>query len=186
MPAPRKTDFDAIIVGSGMVGTCLAALMAREDAMSDWRIALLDRVVPRRPDDANLDVRVSALSRASERILDAANAWDAIVPHASPYEEMVVWDAASTPGEADTLRFSAGETAEPNLGHIVENLRVHWSLHESPLLRGVTEIRSGLTALDISDDAARVTLEDGRRLSAQLVVGADGTQSVARQLAGIG
>jgi 2-polyprenylphenol 6-hydroxylase len=186
MASPRKTDFDVIIVGSGMVGTCLAALLAREESLGGWRIALVDPAAPRRPDAAQLDLRVSALSRASERILDAAQAWDAIVPHASAYDEMVVWDAASAANRADALKFSAGETAEPNLGHIVENLRIQWSLHESPLLRHVTEVRSGLAQLELDDDAARVTLDDGRRLSAQLIIGADGGQSVARRLAGIG
>ena len=186
MSGPRKTDFDVVIVGGGMVGTCLAALLAREEALAGWRIALVDPVGARRPDDANLDLRVSALSRASERILGAARAWDAIAPHASPYSEMVVWDAASTPDRPDAVRFSAAETAEPNLGHIVENLRVQWALHESPLLRGVTAVRSGLAGLELDDAAARLTLQDGRRLSCQLVIGADGSQSVARQLAGIG
>jgi 2-octaprenylphenol hydroxylase len=186
MPAPRRTDFDVVIVGGGMVGSCLAALLAREDALSHWRVALVDPAVTRKPNDAEIDLRVSALSRASERILTAAGAWPALEPHASAYSDMVVWDAASTPSRPDALRFSAAETAEPNLGHIVENLRVQWSLHQSPLLRGVTEVRSGLAGLDFDDDAARVTLEDGRRLSCQLVIGADGSQSVARQLAGIG
>lgn len=186
MPAPRKTDFDVIIVGGGMVGTCLAALLARDEAFSGWRIALVDPVDARPPDAASLDMRVSALSRASERILDAAGAWDAIAPHASPYSEMVVWDAASAPDRADAVRFTAAETAEPNLGHIVENLRVQWALHESPLLRDVTSVRSGLAGLEIDADAARLTLQDGRRLSCQLVIGADGGQSVARELAGIG
>jgi len=182
----RKFDFDVVIVGSGMVGTCLAALMAREEALSGWKIALVDPVAPRKPDEREMDLRVSALSRASERILTAARAWDAIAPYASPYSEMVVWDAASTPERPDALRFSAAETAEPDLGHIVENLRVQWALHESPLLRGVTEVRSGLAGLEFDEGAARVTLQDGRRLTCQLVIGADGSQSVARQLAGIG
>jgi 2-octaprenylphenol hydroxylase len=146
----------------------------------------VDPATPRRPHDQQLDLRVSALSRASERILAAAQAWGAIEPYASPYERMVVWDAASTHDRPDALRFSAAETAEPNLGHIVENLRIQWALHESPGLRGVTQIRSGLSELECDDDSARVVLEDGRRLSCQLVVGADGGQSVARKLAGIG
>ncbi len=99
---------------------------------------------------------------------------------------MVVWDAASTATSADALHFSAAETAEPNLGHIVENGRVQWALHESPLLRGVTIVRSGLAELDFDATNARLQLEDGRRLSCQLVVGADGSQSLARVLAGIG
>ena len=172
--------------GRACLESCLAALLAREDALSGWKIALVDPVPPRKPDDHAIDLRVSALSRASERILTAARAWDAIAPHASPYSDMVVWDAASTPERPDALKFSAAETAEPNLGHIVENLRVQWALHESPLLRGVTEVRSALVGLEFDAASARVTLEDGRRLTCQIVIGADGSQSVARQLAGIG
>jgi 2-octaprenylphenol hydroxylase len=187
MASPRrKFDFDVVIIGGGMVGSCLAALLARDETLAGWRIALVDPAPPRKPDDGTLDLRVSALSRASERILDAARAWDAIAPHAAPYTEMVVWDAASTPDRPDALKFSAAETAEPNLGHIVENRRVQWALHESPLLRGVTAVTSALAGLEIDADSARVTLADGRRLSCQLVIGADGGQSVARQLAGIG
>ncbi|HET9694046.1 MAG TPA: FAD-dependent monooxygenase [Steroidobacteraceae bacterium] len=186
MATARRTDFDVVIVGGGMVGSCLAALIAREDALSHWRIALVDPATPRRPSDRELDLRVSALSRASERILAAARAWEGIEPYASAYGRMVVWDAASTHERPDALRFSAAETAEPDLGHIVENLRIQWALHESPYLRAVTEVRSGLQQLEFEEDCARVTLEDGRRLSCQLVVGADGGQSVARKLAGIG
>jgi 2-octaprenylphenol hydroxylase len=186
MATPRKTDFDVVIVGGGMVGTCLAALIAREESLAHWRVAIVDPAVPRRPQDDALDLRVSALSRASERILDAAGAWSAIAPHASSYSRMVVWDAASAPDKPDALRFTAAETAEPNLGHIVENLRVQWALHQSPSLRGVTEVRSGLTGLELDADVAQLTLDDGRRLSCQLVIGADGGQSVARKLAGIG
>ena len=42
-----------------------------------------------------------------------------------------------------------------------------------------------MTALDLASDAARVTLGDGRVLTAQLVVAADGKQSALRRMAGI-
>ena len=48
----RKFDFDIVIVGSGMVGTCLAALLAGDDALSSLKIALVDPAAPassRRP-----------------------------------------------------------------------------------------------------------------------------------------
>jgi 2-octaprenylphenol hydroxylase len=99
---------------------------------------------------------------------------------------MVVWDAASRSDAWDALHFTAAETGEADLGHIVENVRVQWALQESRHLRAVTHLRAGLEGLAFDDDAARVTLSDGRRLDCGLVVGADGGQSRTRELCGIG
>jgi 2-polyprenylphenol 6-hydroxylase len=186
MTLGRRLDFDAVVVGGGMVGLCVAALLARDERLAGWRIALVEPTAPRPPADDSVDLRVSALSRASQRILGAAGAWDAIAPHACPYERMVVWDAASTHDARDALRFDAAETGEPDLGHIAENLRVQWVLAEAPSLRGVTQLRAGLEALTFEHDSARVVLGDGRSVSAGLVIGADGGQSRTRELCGIG
>jgi len=108
--AARRHDFDVIIVGGGMVGACLAALLAQDERLAAWRVAVVDPSAPRAPQDGVVDLRVSALSRASERILRQAGAWAAIEPHACPYSDMVVWDAAGRLDGRDTLRFSAAET----------------------------------------------------------------------------
>jgi 2-octaprenylphenol hydroxylase len=184
--APRKLDFDVVIVGGGMVGACVAALFAQDERLSGWRIAVVEPSAPRAPQEGLVDLRVSALSRASERILRHAGAWTGIEPHACPYSGMVVWDAASRADRPDALRFSAAETGEPNLGYIAENLRVQWALHASPHVRDVPQLRAGLEGLEFDDESARVTLSDGRRYSCALVVGADGGQSRTRDLCGIG
>ncbi len=181
-----RHDFDAIIIGGGMVGLCLAALIARDERLSGWRVALVEPSDPRPPQDDEVDLRVSALSRASQRILAAAGAWDAIGPRACPYSDMVVWDAASSVDRPDAVHFSAAETGEPNLGHIAENLRVQWALHESPLTRGITRLRTGLASVEYSPEAQKVSLADGRTLSCGLVIGADGGASPTREQAGIG
>jgi 2-octaprenylphenol hydroxylase len=184
--ATRRLDFDVIVIGGGMVGACFAALLARQEHLAGWRIAVVEPTAPRAPDERHLDLRVSALSRASERILRHAGAWPALEAHVGPYSDMVVWDAAGRCDGRDTLRFSAAEAGEPNLGYIAENLRVQWALHQSPQVRDVTQLRAGLEALEFDEDAARVTLSDGRRYSCALVVGADGGNSRARELCGIG
>ena len=186
MATSRRHDFDVIVIGGGMVGLCCAALAAREERLESWRIAVVEPTAATPPREDRVDLRVSALSRASERILWAAGAWPALAEHACPYSEMVVWDAASRPDAWDALHFSAAETGEADLGHIVENVRVQWALLESRHLRTVTQIRAGLDALSFDDEAARVTLSDGRRLACGLVVGADGGQSRTRELCGIG
>ena len=180
-----RPDFDVVVVGGGMVGPCFAALAARDTQLGALRVALVEPAVPAPPRPDTVDLRVSALSRASQRILDAVQAWDPVEPQACAYSAMVVWDAASRSDAPDALRFSAAETGEPDLGHIVENLRVQWALSESPQLRRLTRLHTALAGLEFGEDGARLTLTDGRRLRAALVVGADGGASPTRELAGI-
>ena len=183
-----KPDFDLIIIGGGMVGACLAALAAGAREFADLRIAVLESHPPALPPaDKDIDLRVSAVSRASERILESIGAWSKISPqHLSAYTEMVVWDAASRPRAPGSIHFSASESGEPDLGHIVENRRLQWAIYESPALRNrVTMLRAELAGLDLNADAATIVLADGRKLTAALIVGADGAASSSRKLAGI-
>jgi len=181
----RRHDFDVIIAGGGMVGACVAALLGAEPRLADWKVAVVEPAKPSPPRDGVVDLRVSALSRASERILRHAGAWSAIEGQACPYSDMVVWDAAARRDGRDTLRFSAAETGEPNLGYIAENQRVQWALYESPWLRPATQLRAGLEGVEFDGDAARVTLSDERRYSCGLLIGADGGRSRTRELCGI-
>lgn len=183
-----RTDFDLLIIGGGLVGACLAALAASDRELSRLKIALLEAQPPTQPpDDGDIDLRVSAISRASERIFAACGAWSTLLPqHLSAYSEMVVWDATGRPCGAGSLRFSAAESGEPDLGHIVENRRLLWSLYNAPAFRSrVTVVRAELTALTLAGDHSVVTLADGRSISARLAVGADGAASMSRRLAGI-
>lgn len=183
-----RLDFDILIVGGGLVGSCLAALLAADRAFDDLTIAMLEANPPQMPPPRDqVDLRVSAISRASQRILQQAGAWQRMDPAAlSPYREMVVWDSSGRADGPGSVRFSSAETAEPDLGHIVENKRLAWSLAETPALtERVTLLASSLEAFAADSDASRVTLGDGRNFSAALVIGADGASSTSRRLAGI-
>ena len=78
-------------------------------------------------------------------------------------------------------------TPEPPFGYIVENRITRIALlARAKDCANLTHLAPRLvTALDLSSDAARVTLDDGRVLTAQLVVAADGKQSALRRMAGI-
>src|SRR5690606_35387301 len=71
-------------------------------------------------------------------------------------------------------------------GHIIENRRVRWASYDSPAFRhGVTLVRGELAGLEFGEEACSVRLEEGRVISAALVVGSDGAASRSRHLAGL-
>lgn len=185
-----KTGFHILVIGGGMVGACVAALLAANRHFADLRIAVLEANPPTFPPPEavdDIDLRVSAISRASERILSEIGAWP-LIPrqHVCAYDEMSVWDAEGKPRGAGSIHFSASESGEPNLGYIVENRRVLWSIYDSAAFRNrVTLLRGELTGLEFEDDHAAAILSDGRRIEAALIVGSDGSGSASRKFAGI-
>ncbi len=175
------TDFEIVIVGGGMVGATLGCALAREGR----NIAVVEAREPAPFDPADdYDLRVSALSRASQRIFESLGVWDGVVSRrASPYEHMHVWDAT---GDGE-IHFDCAELDEPNLGHIVENRVIQDALLE--VLKAHDNVTwlcpASISALEVQAQQAVLTLDDGRRVSARLVVGADGARSRLRELAGI-
>lgn len=185
-----KTGFHILVIGGGMVGACVAALAASNRHFDDLRIAVLEANPPTQPppaDASDIDLRVSAFSRASERVLREIGAWQLLSPrHVGAYDDMIVWDAEGKPRGSGSIHFSGGESGEPNLGYIVENRRVLWSIYDCPAFRNrVTLLRGELTGLEFENDHAAAILSDGRRIEAALIVGSDGSGSLSRKLAGI-
>lgn len=181
-------DYDVVVVGGGMVGAALACLLGH--ATGRLRIAVLEpRIPPSLDTGAEVGLRVSALSLASTRVLQAAGVWAEICTRrVSPYRAMHVWDAASHADGPEAIHFDAADLGEAALGHIVENDLVQWSLWQRLCTLPGVELLcpASLAGLEFGDRRVVATLEDGRRLGAALVVGADGGMSRSRALAGIG
>jgi 2-octaprenylphenol hydroxylase len=132
-------------------------------------------------------LRVSALSAGSAATFRKLQVWDRIVAgRACPFREMIVWDAARPPAGPDTLRFDAAEFAVPELGHIVENIVVQEALLVLLDRLGV-EIRfeAALADLHALEGRCIIELENGGSLEADLLVGADGSNSIVRRCARI-
>ncbi len=180
-------DFDVIVIGAGMVGSSLACLLAQEPG--DLSLAVID-ARESTPFDEGTDYRprVSAISRASTRVLEACGVWPQIAAsRASPYRSMYVWDGAYPADQAGAIRFESAEIGEPELGHIVENELIEHCLRERlKVTPGVQVFCPGeASGLVFSERGALVDLTDGATLRARLVVGADGSASPSRTMAGI-
>lgn len=172
---------DLLIVGAGMVGSALALALQG----SGLNVVVVDGgPLSVKPFDAQamFEPRVSALSAASQRILQRLGAWDGIASRrTSPYSEMQVWDGSGT----GQIHFSAASVHADVLGHIVENRVV-----QDALLERLHDCDIGLLAnarleqMRRSGDDWLLTLADGRLLRAPLVIAADGANSAVRRLTG--
>ncbi len=187
MSARQTLDFDVIIVGAGVIGAAMAALLLRRKLSEPGRVALVaDRFAAVAPPGADWDLRVFALSRASERLLRACGAWQSLpTQRVHPYERMCVWDANGEPDGKGSLRFDCAEIGEPNLGFIVDGHALQWQCLHAARTAGAVLLEGGLAA--VAEGLARITvsLTDGRELSSQLLIGADGPKSRTRALLGI-
>jgi len=173
--------FEVIIVGGGIVGATAACALAHAGV----NVALLDMFNPLRQwDDDSVDIRVSALTRASQNILEALGVWEGILQRGvCGYKDMRVWD-----GKADgELHFDSADTAFNELGHIVENrvtVAALWDKLET--LEAATCISDAkVLQMQLQDNGRLLELEDGRHFEADLIIAADGRDSSLRSMVGI-
>ncbi len=177
--------FDVLIAGGGLVGAALAVFLGRLPAARDLAIA----VVEARPFSADLkgelfDPRVVALAEASRLKLEEAGIWsDDLAARACPYLRMEVRDSAGT----GAVHFDCADIHRPDLGHIVENAALLEPLHRAiEAMANVRFIYGSISDVErpLEGGEPTLVLADGARLSAPLVVAADGGNSRVRERCG--
>jgi len=176
-----------VIVGAGLVGATLAALLVNNDASNNLRITLIDHgeaPILNHNEPYEYDPRVVALTLSSQKILQDLGVWHTIEGlGVCDYRDMVVWDNDGT----GTIDFHAKDIGQNHLGSIVENRIVLHSVlallenhNNISVLRG-----QSVEALEQDENMVSLTLEDGQVIDASLLVAADGGLSKIRTLAGL-
>ncbi len=168
-----------LIVGAGPAGLSLA----RSLAGSPHQVVLIEpqprEVLAAPPPDG----REIALTLRSERILQRLHAWQ----HIPEAERFPLTEARVRNGKSPfALSIGAGQTGA--LGHLVSNHLIRAALFKAVDGQPNVDLRCGRRVVQARSSAAgaEVTLDDGTRLAADLLVAADTRFSQTREQLGIG
>ncbi len=167
--------FDTIIIGGGIVGATAACALGEAGV----RVAVIEAREPLALDEQQPDPRVFAITRASERIFRSLGVWGAIHRQgAFAFSDMEVWDA----GGQGVTHFDCAELGESCLGHIIEPRFIQAALWQR--LQSLATVSLFCPArfqdIDMLDDRVEVGLDHSQRLSAELLIAADGSHSPVR------
>ncbi len=174
------THTDIAIVGAGMVGGALACALANNGIKS----VIIDRLEPSSMVAPKFDGRASAIALSSQRLLKMIGVWRHLDEHAGPIKEIRVSDGESL----FFLHFDHGEVGSEPLGFMLENrfLRAAIAKEMRRHKKNLSVIAPAtIERITTGVDSIALTLCDGREITAQLVVSAEGRKSTLREWADI-
>lgn len=175
---------EVLIVGGGLVGLTLGVALASSGVAT----AVVDREKPENQKAAPFDGRCSAIAQGSQRIFEGVGLWDGMKWAAEPILHIKITDGQVDHGASPLgMSYDHREAGTDPMGWILENRALRLSTHARatalPLLYHLAP--ESLTSLERDEKQVTARLSSGQKITAQLVIGADGRHSFVRQKAGI-
>jgi len=168
---------DVIIFGGGLVGLALASALDS----SGLSAIVVDPADPSPRADASFDGRTSAVSSSSMHMLDTIGVAEHLAEPGCPIRRIAVADGLKPGG----LHFDPDDDEPLGFMHENRNLRAALRARADAGKNLWLLWKSRVASVDRGEHGVVVSLEDGRKLSAPLLVAADGRNSRTREGAGI-
>ena len=172
--------YEVIIVGGGVAGASLALLLGQ----AGMRICLLDKGTPSRVHPTDLfKGKTASLNLASIDLFKKMGIWEKIDQHSEEFTNIEVWDSEGS----STITFNAQDISESKLGKVAHNNNILSSIFELLNNLPTIDLLENESVLSINNDAELIEIKtvSGLSLTANLVVGSDGSMSSIRSLSSI-
>ncbi len=177
--------YDIVISGGGIAGLCGCALFGA----LGFKVLCVDPVKPVTNRDASdADLRSTAFLQPSQSLLHEAGLWSRLAPYAMPLQKMRIMDASGlNGGETAQREFDASEMSDLPFGWNLPNwlLKRELTQHLSNLPNVTLWHGVGCSDMLSRQSEAKIQLSDGTRVTARLVIAADGRNSALRDMVGI-
>jgi 2-octaprenyl-6-methoxyphenol hydroxylase len=180
--------YDVVIVGAALNGLAVALALGGLNAKRGLSVAVVDIADPAKKAANATDARASALTRSSQSMFEALGAWEYLRPYAQDMREIIVTDGNGPTVEKPVLlQFGDVSDTQSPTASMVENHVLLGALLKTVAQSPHIQLLTGHAVVEQSftPGLAKLTLADGTRLSANLLVAADGAKSPLRQVAGI-
>ncbi|EEW25481.1 UbiH/UbiF family hydroxylase [Rhodobacter ferrooxidans] len=180
-----RISTDILISGGGVAGMTAAAAFGS----AGFRVICVDPAPPITDAAAEgADLRTTALMQPSVAVMQAAGLWQRLSPQASALQIMRIIDAGGPVAEPRLIKdFDAADISDQPFGWNLPN----WLLRREMVARlaelPIVDFRPGTATQKVltRESEALITLSDGTRVAARLLIAADGRNSPVRQALGI-
>tara|TARA_X000000368_G_scaffold106161_1_gene82296 strand:+ start:70 stop:1251 length:1182 start_codon:yes stop_codon:yes gene_type:complete len=172
--------YEAIIVGGGVAGASLALLLGQ----AGMRICLLDKGFPSRVQQTDLfKGKTASLNLASIELFKKLGIWEKVDQHSKEFTNIEVWDSEGS----SAITFNAQDISESKLGKVAHNNNIVSSLFDLLQRLPDVDLLENETVLSINngEELIEIKTDSGLNLTANLVVGSDGSMSSIRSLSSI-